>query len=75
VKEHLADVVQVQSIVTACDRQISLLESDAQSVMAADLPAAERHAMVLEVQEHMGEVARRSVQLVQRYAEPPPARS
>jgi hypothetical protein len=72
VKEHLADVVQVQSIVTGCDRQISLLESDAQAVMNSKLCTAEKHRMVLEVQGRMGLVTRRSAQLVEHYAEPSP---
>jgi hypothetical protein len=70
VKQHLSDVIQVQSIVTGCDRQISLLESYALSVMNSGVGQPATHELVLEVQDRMDTVVQGAVKLMQRYAEP-----
>jgi hypothetical protein len=55
VKAHMADVIQVQTIVTGCDRQISLLESDALVALNnPDFAVGDTHKIVLEVQERIG---------------------
>jgi hypothetical protein len=71
VKEHLADVIQVQTIVTGCDRQISLLESDALAALNnSQFGVTDTHHIVLEVQERMSAVVADAVDMVQRYVDP-----
>jgi hypothetical protein len=67
VKEHLADVIQVQTIVTGCDRQISLLESDALAALNnSHFGVMETHRIVVEVQERMSAVVEDAVTMVER---------
>jgi hypothetical protein len=71
VKKHLADVIQVQTIVTSCDRQISLLESSARSaIKSAHCDPAETHRIVVEVQQLMSAVVDHAVETIERCAEP-----
>jgi hypothetical protein len=71
VKEHLADVIQVQTIVTGCDRQISLLESDALAALNnSHFGVAETHQIVIEVQQHMSAVVNDAVSMVGRCVDP-----
>ena len=62
----------IQSIVTGCDRQISLLESLAFSAMNGTAGSAETHGRVLEVQQRMGKVVAAAVRQVERFADHPP---
>jgi hypothetical protein len=73
---QLADVLQLQSIVTGCDRQISLLESHAFSVLnrkrtmqesQEELEAIDRE--VLLIQQRMDHVTQRAVERIQTYVE------
>lgn len=70
VGRHLADVVQIQSIITGCDRQISLLESTALTVLKTGAPTDATYAFVLEAQGRMDEVVDRAVQRIEEYADP-----
>jgi hypothetical protein len=71
VKEHLADVIQVQTIVTGCDRQISLLESDALAALNnSHFGVVETHQIVIEVQQHMSAVVNDAVSMVGRCVDP-----
>jgi hypothetical protein len=71
VKEHLADVIQVQTIVTGCDRQISLLESDALAALNnSQCGVADTHHIVLEVQERMSTVVALAVKQIEDYVDP-----
>jgi hypothetical protein len=71
VRRNLADVVQVQSIVTGCDRQINLLESNALAGLKdAGYGPDETHRLVLDVQERMDAVVRSAVELIQAFADP-----
>jgi len=74
IKEHLSDVVQIQSIVTGCDRQISLLESDALAALNdCGTPMADTHALVMEATEHISAVVTSSVDLIERAARDRPS--
>jgi len=71
VKSAMADVIQVQTIVTGCDRQISLLESDALVAMNnKQFPVRETHELVLEVQRQMNAVVARAVKQIEDYVDP-----
>lgn len=71
VKEHLADVIQVQTIVTGCDRQISLLESDALAALNnSQCGVADTHYIVIEVQERMSTVVALAVKQIEDYVDP-----
>lgn len=71
VKEHLADVIQVQTIVTGCDRQISLLESDALAALNnSQCGVADTHHIVLEVQERMSTVVAVALKQIEDYVDP-----
>jgi hypothetical protein len=71
VKEHLADVIQVQTIVTGCDRQISLLESDALAALNnSHFGVMETHQIVVDVQQHMSSVVENAVNMVERCVDP-----
>jgi len=72
IAHQLANVIQVQSIVTGCDRQISLLESDALSALNDNgVDAAETHRIVTSVQERMQTVVSRAVAEIPRYPDHP----
>jgi len=71
VKAHMADVIQVQAIVTGCDRQISLLESDALVALNnKSYPPRETHELVLEVQRQMSAVVARAVRQIEDFVDP-----
>lgn len=71
VKKHLADVIQVQTIVTGCDRQISLLESDALAALkSSHCDATETHRIVVDVQRLMSAVVDHAVETIERCVEP-----
>jgi hypothetical protein len=71
VKEHLADVIQVQTIVTGCDRQISLLESDALAALNnSQCGVVDTHHIVIEVQERMSTVVALAVKQIEDYVDP-----
>jgi hypothetical protein len=68
IAHHLADVIQIQSIITGCDRQISLLESAAfDAVNRGGDPTEARHA-VLDLQRRMDQVVGNAVRRIERYA-------
>jgi hypothetical protein len=64
----LADVIQIQSIITGCDRQISLLESAALDAMNRNADPTTAHAMVLDVQRRMDQVVGSAARRIERYA-------
>jgi hypothetical protein len=65
ITENLAAVIRVQSIITGCDRQISLLESDAFAALNnATIPRAEAHAIAIEDQERIDAVVARAVERI-----------
>jgi hypothetical protein len=71
VKAHMADVIQVQTIVTGCDRQISLLESDALAALNnPDFAVGDTHKVVLEVQERIGGVVANAAEQIENYVDP-----
>jgi len=70
VKAHMADVIQVQTIVTGCDRQISLLDSDALVALNSDLGVRETHQIVLEVQQRMNAVVATAAEQIEHYVDP-----
>jgi hypothetical protein len=71
VKAHMADVIQIQTIVTGCDRQISLLESDALVALNnKQFPPRETHELVLEVQRHMSAVVDLAVRQIEEFVDP-----
>ncbi len=70
VSSALADVIQIQSIVTGCDRQISLLETDAAHVLARKGSVEENHRLVLEIREQIDKVVADAVDRIQTYADP-----
>jgi hypothetical protein len=70
VGRHLADVVQIQSIITGCDRQISLLESAALAALKHDADPTTAHRFVLEAQSRIDEVVDRAVIRIEDFADP-----
>jgi hypothetical protein len=65
ITENLAAVVQIQSIVTGCDRQISLLESDAFAALNnAAIPRDQAHELALEDQGRIDTVVAAAVQRI-----------
>lgn len=68
IAHHLADVIQIQSIITGCDRQISLLESAAFEAMNRAADPMEARDAVLELQQRMDEVVGNAVERIERYA-------
>jgi hypothetical protein len=71
VTQQLANVIQIQSIVTGCDRQISLLESDAMSAMNnSDTEATVAHGIVLDVQDRIDKVVSHAVQQIEDSVDP-----
>jgi hypothetical protein len=65
---NLADVIQIQSIITGCDRQISLLESAAFDAVNRGGDAAEARDAVLDLQRRMDQVVGNAVRRIERYA-------
>jgi hypothetical protein len=72
IAHNLADVIQVQSIITGCDRQISLLESAAFNAINHDADAIATRDTVLDVQRRMDQVVASAVRRIERYADPGP---
>ena len=72
VAHHLADVVQIQSVITGFDRQISLLESAAFHAMHDEEDRVVVHDTVLEVQERMDSVVQNAIERIERFADPEP---
>jgi hypothetical protein len=72
VGRHLADVVQIQSIITGCDRQISLLESAALAALKHNADPETAHRFVLEAQSRIDEVVDRAVVRIEDFADPGP---
>jgi len=70
VGRHLADVVQIQSIITGCDRQISLLESAALAALKNNADPNTAHRFVLEAQSRIDEVVDRAVIRIEDFADP-----
>ncbi|MDX6717901.1 MAG: hypothetical protein QOJ63_155 [Solirubrobacteraceae bacterium] len=68
IAHHLADVIQIQSIITGCDRQISLLESAAFDAVNRGGDAAEARDAVLDLQRRMDQVVGNAVRRIERYA-------
>jgi hypothetical protein len=61
----------VQTIVTGCDRQISLLESDALAALNnSHVGVMETHQIVIDVQQHMSGVVEDAVDMVERCVDP-----
>ena len=76
VAHDAANVVQVQLIVTAAHRQISLLESDAFAALNAketDVRAA--HAVALDNQERIERVMTTAIGQIETYTDPKPAQA
>jgi len=69
---NLADVIQIQSIITGCDRQISLLESAAFNAINRSADAAATQDAVIDVQRRMDQVVASAVRRIERYTDPGP---
>jgi hypothetical protein len=69
---NLADVIQIQSIITGCDRQISLLESAAFNAINRDGDSAATQETVIDVQRRMDRVVASAVRRIERYTDPGP---
>ena len=66
-----------ESIITGCDRQISLLESAASTALKDEAGPGGGQEFVFEAQSRIDEVAHHAVTRIQRFADPgfdPPAR-
>lgn len=70
ISHHLADVIQIQTAVTGCDRQISLLETAAIDIVNRADDRASAHDDVLAVQRRMDQVVAHAVYRIERYADP-----
>lgn len=73
VAHDVANVVQLQLVITGAHRQISLLESDAFAALnSKDTPDAEAHAVALDAQARIERVVGIAVEQIERYADPQP---
>jgi hypothetical protein len=70
VGQQLADVVQIQSIITGCDRQISLLESAAFAALKDAVPGGEGQRFALEAQSRIDAVVDNAVKRIEDFTEP-----
>lgn len=70
VGQQLADVVQIQSIITGCDRQISLLESAAFAALKDEVPGGAGQTFALEAQLRIDEVVDHAVRRIEDFTEP-----
>jgi hypothetical protein len=76
VAHDAANVVQVQLIVTAAHRQISLLESDAFAALNAKETSVETaHAVALDNQERIERVMTSAIGQIETYTDPKPAQA
>jgi hypothetical protein len=67
---NLADTIQIQSIITGCDRQISLLEGAALAVLKKDIQTPAAHDFVLQAQRNIDRAVELAVERIERYADP-----
>jgi hypothetical protein len=70
IAQQLADVIQIQSIITGCDRQISLLESAAFAALKPDDVAGQGQRFALQVQSRIDLVVDHAVRRIEDYADP-----
>ena len=70
VAHHLADVIQIQTIITGSDRQISLLETAAFAVMNHARNPVDAQQAVLDVQARMDRVVSNAVRRIEQLADP-----
>ena len=70
ISHHLADVIQIQTAVTGCDRQISLLETVAIDIVNFGTDRSQARADVLAVQQRMDEIVSNAVGRIERFADP-----
>ena len=70
ISHHLADVIQIQTAVTGCDRQISLLETAAIDIVNFGEDRSQTRADVLAVQQRMDDVVGNAVGRIERFADP-----
>lgn len=71
IAHDVANVVQVQLILTGAHRQISMLESDAfASLNSKDTPRAEAHTTLLQVQDRIEHVVDTAVKQIEKFADP-----
>jgi hypothetical protein len=76
VAHDAANVVQVQLIVTAAHRQISLLESDAFAALNAKEASVEtQHAVALDNQERIERVMASAIAQIETYTDPKPVQA
>jgi hypothetical protein len=68
--QQLADVIQIQSIVTGCDRQISLLESIACGALQHDGGDGDGPRFALEAQLRIDAVVEHAVRRIEGFTEP-----
>jgi hypothetical protein len=67
ITENLVAVIEVQSIVTGCDRQISLLESDAFSALNNKaISRAQAHRIATDVQERIDATVEKAIERLKR---------
>jgi hypothetical protein len=73
IAHDVANVVQLQLVVTGAHRQISMLESDAfASLNNQETSRADAHSMVLDVQARIERVVDNAIKQIERYADPNP---
>jgi hypothetical protein len=73
IAHDVANVVQVQLILTGAHRQISMLESDAfASLNNKDMSRADAHVALLAVQDRMDSVVDAAVKQIEKFADPQP---
>ena len=73
ISHDVANVVQLQLVVTGAHRQISMLESDAiASLNNKETSRADAHQMVLDVQARIERVVDNAIKQIERYADPTP---
>jgi hypothetical protein len=70
VGQQLADVIQIQSIITGCDRQISLLESAAFAALKDAVPGGAGQTFALEAQSRIDDVVEHAVRQIEEFTEP-----
>jgi hypothetical protein len=70
IARHLADIVQVQTAITGCDRQIGMFENYAYKLLKDERSSEDVLAALILVHERIEAVVENAIQRVERYADP-----
>ncbi len=70
IARHLADVVQVQTAITGCDRQISMFENYAYKLLKDERSTVEVLGALVVIHERIETIVENAITRIERYADP-----